>query len=406
MKADLMVRIVTAATMVGGRYGLIRDAIIVIEGERIAWVGPAQELPAGLAPRADVNGHGRLVTPGLIDCHTHIVYGGNRANEFEQRLQGVSYETIARQGGGIMATVRATRASSAAALAASARPRILALLREGVTTLEIKTGYGLDLESELKLLDAIDLLAGELPLDVVRTFLGAHTLPPEYRDRPDAYVDLVCETMIPAVAGRVDAVDVFCESIAFSLEQTRRIFEAARAHALAVKVHAEQLSDQGGAALAASMGALSADHLEHLAPDAVATMAASGTVAVLLPCALYTLRETRRPPVDLLRAHGVPMAVATDANPGTSPCFSILLAMNMACVLLALTPEEALAGVTIYAARALGREASVGTLEVGKQADLVLWDVETPAELVYGTGYNPGATVIRRGDLRDGAQIA
>ena len=346
-----------------------------------------------------IDAGGGLVTPGLIDCHTHIVYGGNRAREFSDRLQGVTYEEIARRGGGILSTVRATRERSARELAESARPRVLNLLHEGVTTLEAKTGYGLDLATELKMVDAMDILASELPVEIAKTFLGAHALPPEFDGHPEAYVDLVCDEMIPAMAGRVEAVDVFCESIGFTLAQTQRIFESARRYGLAIKVHAEQLSYLGSAGLAADMGAVSADHLEHLAAADVVRMAWAGTVAVLLPCALYYLRESRRPPVDLFREAGVPMAVATDANPGSAPCFSLLTAANMACVMLGLTPEEALAGITVHAARALGRADRLGTIEAGKQADLVLWDVSSPDELVYYLGFNPRAMVIKRGKV-------
>ena len=396
MKSDLLLHNVSIATMVGGRYGLIPKGAVLIDGGTIVWAGPLSELPHAEA-RKTIAGRGRLATPGLIDCHTHIVYGGNRAGEFEQRLQGVPYEEIAARGGGILSTVRATRRSSAEALAAAARPRIRNLIREGVTTLEIKTGYGLNLETELKMIEAMDILAEDLPVGIAKTFLGAHALPPEYHGRQEAYVDLICDTMIPQIADRVDAVDVFCESIGFSVAQTQRIFEAAQQHRLTVKIHAEQLSDMGGAAMAAGMGALSADHLEYLDHADVPKLATAGTVAVLLPGAFYYLRESHSPPVEMLRRFRVPIAIATDANPGTSPCFSILTAMNMACVLLGLTPEEALAGVTVYAARALGRHACIGTIEAGKQADIALWDVESPAELSYYVGYSPCSVVIRQG---------
>ena len=399
MKGDLLLHDVTIATMVGGHYGLVSKGAILIDGGMIVWAGPLSELPRAEA-RKTMAGRGRLATPGLIDCHTHIVYGGNRADEFEQRLQGVPYEEIAAQGGGILSTVRATRKSSAETLAAAARPRIRNLIREGMTTLEIKTGYGLDLETELKMVEAIDMLADDLPVEISKTFLGAHALPPQYRGRQEAYVSLVCDTMIPQMAGRVDAVDVFCESIGFSVAQTRRIFQVAKRHGLAVKIHAEQLSNMGGAAMAAGMGALSADHLEYIDPSDLPKLATAGTVAVLLPGALYYLRETHFPPVDMLRHFRVPVAVATDANPGTSPCFSILTAMNMACVLLGLTPEEALAGVTVYAAQALGRQARIGTIEAGKQADIALWNVESPAELSYYLGYSPCSLVIKQGQPR------
>jgi len=399
LKSDLLLHNVTIATMVGGHYGLTRRGAILIDGGTIVWVGKLSELPRAEA-RETIAGRGRLATPGLIDCHTHIVYGGNRADEFEQRLQGVPYEEIAAQGGGILSTVRATRKSSAAALAAAARPRIRNLIREGVTTLEIKTGYGLNLQTEIKMVEAMDMLAEDLPVEISKTFLGAHALPPEYHGRQEAYVSRVCDTMIPQMAGRVDAVDVFCESIGFSVAQTRRIFQVAKRHGLTVKIHAEQLSNMGGAAMAAEMGALSADHLEYIDPSDLAELAATGTVAVLLPGALYYLRESHSPPVEMLRRFRVPVAIATDANPGTSPCFSILTAMNMACVLLGLTPEEALAGVTVHAARALGRQTRIGTLEAGKQADIALWNVDSPAELSYYLGYSSCSLVIKHGQPR------
>lgn len=386
------------ATMVpGSPYGLVRDAAIVVDGGHVAWLGPRAALPADWSARAGQRHDcgGALVTPGLIDCHTHLVYGGDRANEFELRLNGASYEDIARAGGGIASTVRATRAASEAELFIQSRVRLRALKAEGVTTVEIKSGYGLSLDEERKCLRVARRLGAEEGVAVRTTFLGAHALPPEFAGRADAYIDEVLR-MLPALHGEglVDAVDAFCERIAFSPAQTARVFEAASALGLPVKLHAEQLSDSGGAALAARHGALSCDHLEWLSEEGAQAMAAAGSVAVLLPGAFYFLRETRLPPVDLLRRHGVPIAVSTDCNPGSSPCTSLLLMLNMACTLFRLTPAEALAGVTREAARALGL-ADRGTLAVGGRADFVLWDVAQPAQLSYAIGANPRrATVV------------
>lgn len=391
-------------------YGLIEDGAIAILGGHIAWVGPRSELPINLADQEERSHDcgGRLLTPGLIDCHTHLVYGGNRAGEFEQRLTGVSYADISRQGGGIMATVRATRAASEQALVDSALQRLDALLAEGVTTVEIKSGYGLEREAELKMLWVARQLAERRPVTVRTTFLGAHALPPDYEGRSHDYISQVCEDMLPAAAeqGLADAVDAFCETIAFTPAQVERVFQTAQRLNLAVKLHAEQLSNQGGAGLAARYGALSADHLEYLDEAGVRAMAAAGTVAVLLPGAFYFLRETQLPPIEQLREQGVPIALATDLNPGSSPINSILAILNMACTLFHLTPEEALTGVTRHAAQALGLAAECGTLEVGKAANFVLWDAEQPAELTYRIGFNPCAAVIYQGELVRGAVAA
>jgi imidazolonepropionase len=395
------------ATMQGGRYGAIERGALATAGAQIAWVGPESALagaPDTLA-RQVVDCDGRWITPGLIDCHTHLVHAGHRARELELRLEGASYEDIARAGGGILSTVRATREVSDATLARESSARLARLAAEGVTTVEIKSGYGLDMATELKMLRVARLLGEVGDVDVRTTFLGAHALPPELAERPDDYVELVCAEMLPAVAaaGLADAVDVFCERIAFTPAQAARVLDTARSMGLPVKVHADQLSDGGGAALAARFGALSADHLEYTSEAGVAALAAAGTVAVLLPGAFYVLRESQLPPVAALRRHGVPIAVATDANPGTSPLTSILLAMNMACTLFRLTPEEALAGATVHAARALGLDASRGTLEAGKQADFAVWSVDVPAELAYRLGDNPLWRRIRRGQHRAAA---
>ncbi|HZH27047.1 MAG TPA: imidazolonepropionase [Azospirillaceae bacterium] len=377
----------------GAPYGAIPDGALGIKAGRIAWVGPAADLPAApatLAPRVE-DCCGGWITPGLIDCHTHLVYGGSRAAEFEMRLQGVDYAEIARRGGGIVSTVRATRALDENGLLTAALKRARALMADGVTTIEVKSGYGLSLEDELKSLRVVSRLGRTVPMEVVPTLLAAHAVPPEHRDDPDGYVEEICQRIVPAAADAnlAEAVDVFCETIAFSPAQCDRVFAAARAAGLAVKCHAEQLSNQGGAALAARHGALSADHLEHLDEAGIAAMAAAGTVAVLLPGAYYFLRDAHPPPVAGLRAAGVPIAIATDHNPGTSPFVSLRLMLNMACILFRLTPEEALAGVTRNAARALGRAESIGTLDVGKRADFVLWDISGPAELAYQFGVNP-----------------
>lgn len=383
-------------------YGLIADAALVVDGPVLRWVGPRHELPPDLA-RACSTHHdagGALITPGLIDCHTHLVYGGDRAAEFERRLQGTSYEEIARQGGGIASTVRATRQASAEQLTASAGARLRALMADGVTTVEIKSGYGLALEPERTCLEVARALERTHPVSVLTTFLGAHALPPEFAGRSDDYIDTVL-TMLAVLhaQGLVDAVDVFCERIGFSPAQTARVFTAARALGLPVKLHAEQLSDSGGAQLAAGFGALSCDHLEWLSAEGAAAMAAAGTVAVLLPGAFYFLRETRVPPIDVLRQHGVAMAVSTDCNPGSSPCTSLLLILNMACTLFRLTPEEALAGVTRHAAKALGLH-DRGVLAAGMRADLAFWDVQHPAELAYAFGARPLRQVVFAGVLR------
>ena len=381
---------VTLATMTGGEpYGLTERGAVAVEGGTIAWVGVEADVPGRY--REDARDlEGRLVTPAPIDCHTHIVHGGNRADEFAMRLEGASYEEVARAGGGIVSTVAATRAASLDELVATALPRVDALIGEGVATIEIKSGYGLDHETELNMLRAARRIGEERSIWVRTSFLGAHAVPKEYGGRADAYLDEVCLPALDAAhdEGLVDAVDGFCEGIAFSPEQIARVFERARALGLPVKLHAEQLSNLDGAKLAAEHGALSADHLEYADEDAAAAMAASGTVAVLLPGAFYTLRETQVPPVAAFREHGVPMALATDCNPGSSPLASILLAMNMGCTLFRMTPEEALRGVTVNAARALGLD-DAGTIEAGRRADLAVWDVSSPAELAYGIGFNP-----------------
>lgn len=381
------------ATMTPGRpYGLVEDGALLIRDGRIAAVGARGDVTADGAGANLVEEDlgGRLVTPAPIDCHTHLIHGGDRAREFEMRLEGASYEEIARAGGGIVSTVRATRGASEDELVASALPRLDALIAEGVTTIEIKSGYGLDRETELRSLRAARRLGEERPVRVVTTFLGAHAVPPEYAGRADAYIDEVCIPTMEAAheEGLVDAVDGFCEGIAFTPDQITRVFQRATALGVRVKLHAEQLSNLGGAALAAGFGALSADHLEYLDEAGIAAMAKSGTVAVMVPGAYYSLRETQAPPIRALREAGVPMAVATDANPGTSPMFSILLAMNMACTLFRLTPEEALSGATRIAARALGLD-DAGQIAPGLRADLAIWDVAHPAELSYRFGYNP-----------------
>ncbi len=391
----------------GAPYGAIEDGAIAVADGRIAWVGPQADLPGapGNLARERHDLAGRWLTPGLIDCHTHLVYGGDRAAEFELRLKGAGYAEIARAGGGIVSTVTATRAASEAELLKAARPRLDALLAEGVTTVEIKSGYGLDLETELKQLRvarALGAAPGEsLAVTVETTFLGAHALPPEFTERAADYIEAVV-AMLPEVAasGLADAVDAFCETIAFSPEQIAKVFEAARAQGLPVKLHADQLSDLGGAALAARYGALSADHLEYTGAAGVAAMAAAGTVAVVLPGAFYVLRETQPPPVEALRAAGVPIALATDCNPGSAPVTSLLLMLNMGCTLFRLTPEEALAGVTRSAATALGLGATHGTLEAGKAADFAVWDIERPAELAYRLGFNPLAYAVKSGVIR------
>ena len=377
-------------------WGWIDQGALLTQGENIFWVGAEADLPIDQAPfithTHDLGG--ALVTPGLIDCHTHLVYGGQRAAEFELRLQGASYEEIARAGGGIRSTVAATRAATDAQLLTSARQRALCLMREGVTTLEIKSGYGLSLEQEARCLTVARALGHSLPLLVRTTYLGAHALPPEFEGRSDDYVDAVCDWMPQLHAqGLIDAVDAFCENIGFTPAQTRKVFETARQLGLPVKLHAEQLSDQGGAALAAEFGALSCDHLEYLSADGISAMAASGTVAVLLPGAYYFLRDTHLPPVAAIRAAGIPMAIASDHNPGSSPGLSLLLMLNMACTLFRLTPEEALRGVTVHAARALGLN-DRGQLVAGQRADFCVWDVTHPNELAYWFGRNPCKRVI------------
>jgi imidazolonepropionase len=375
---------VTLATMSGG-YGLIEDAALVVEEGRIVWLGPMAGLPPGDLPVHDQGG--RLVTPALIDCHTHLVFAGNRAQEFEMRLNGASYEDVARAGGGIVSTVRATRSASEDDLFTQALPRLDAMIAEGIGTVEIKSGYGLDLASELRLLRVARRLGRTRKVAVRTTFLGAHAVPPEFAGRADDYLT---DAALPALRaahaeGLVDAVDAFCEGIAFSPAQVARVFDQAHALGLPVKLHAEQLSNLGGAALAARHGALSADHLEYLDEDGVRALAAAGTVAVILPGAFYTLRETQSPPIALLRRHGVPMAVATDCNPGSSPMTSLTLAMNMACTLFRMTPQEALLGTTAHAARALGLT-DRGRIAAGQRADLAVWDATHPAELSYRIG--------------------
>jgi len=389
-------RLATMADGVGDEgYGIVDDGAVAVRDGRIVWAGPRQEAPAAVREH---DCGGLWLTPGLVDCHTHIVHAGNRSDEWEARLNGASYEDIARQGGGIMSTVRATRAASEEELLRQSSPRIAALLAEGVTTLEIKSGYGLDLAAEAKMLRVARRVGMVFPVNVATTFLGAHALPPEFAGRADEYIVELCERMLPALAqeGLVDAVDAFCERIGFTHAQTAMVFEAARHFGLPVKLHAEQLSDQGGAALVADYGGLSADHLEYLSREGAAAMARAGTVAVLLPGAYYFLRETTPPPLALLRELGVPLALATDCNPGTSPMTSLLLALNMACTLWRMTPLEALRGVTVNAARALGR-ADIGSIEPGKRADLALWDIARPADLAYAIGANPCRLVVNGG---------
>ena len=387
------------ATMLpGAPYGAIRDGAVAVEGDRISWIGSRKEWKD--RARDEHDARGAWITPGLVDCHTHLVHAGNRAREFELRLQGATYEEIAKAGGGIASTVRSTRAASEDELFLVAKGRLAQWIDEGTAVIEIKSGYGLDRDTELKMLRVARRLGKAIA--VKTTFLGAHAVPGEYQGRADDYVEFVCEEVLPAALEEklVDAVDVFCERIAFDVRQTTRVLEKAKALGLPVKLHADQLSDSGGAALAARHGALSADHLEYSNEEGIRALQQAGTVAVLLPGAFYFLRETRLPPIEALRRNRVPVALATENNPGSSPLRSPLLAMNLACTLFRFTPEEALAGFTIHGARALGMQASHGTLEKGKAADLALWDVESPAELAYAIGANPCAGVVRAGRAR------
>ena len=385
----------------GAPYGTVRDGAIGVTGGRIAWVGARSELqgtPEALATEV-LDGERAWVTPGLVDCHTHLVYAGNRANEFEMRLNGATYEDIARAGGGIASTVRTTRDASDNELVMSAASRLKHLLAEGVTTVEIKSGYGLDMATELRMLRVARLLGESAPVTVKTTFLGAHAVPEEFKGRPDDYVGFVANQVLPEAvkAGLVDAVDAFCETIGFTPAQTMRVFDAAKAHGLPVKLHADQRSDYGGAALAARYGALSADHIEYSSDAGIAAMAAAGTVGVLLPGAYYFLRENHMPQIDAMRRHGLAIALATDSNPGSSPLVSILLALNLGCTIFRLTPEEALAGVTRNGAKALGMGDTHGTIEVGKAADLAFWQVDQPGELAYAMGANPCVRTLKSG---------
>ena len=381
-------------------YGEVTSAALAIADGKIVWLGKEADLPEYQKSTVEIiDGQGKWLTPGLIDCHTHLVYGGNRANEFEMRLQGKSYQQIAQAGGGIVATVKATRAATETELLASAFSRLTALHQEGVTTIEIKSGYGLDLENEMKMLNVAGNLAKQLPVTIKRTFLGAHALPIEFKDNADGYIEQVCHEMIPVIAKAqlADSVDVFCENIGFTLAQTERVFTAAQQHHLAIKVHAEQLSDLGGTELAAKYHALSSEHVEFLSEQGVKAMSAANMTAVLLPGAFYFLRETKLPPIELLRKHGVSMAIATDVNPGSSPICSLQLMLNMACTLFKLTPAEALAGVTCHAAKALGLSSSKGQLSVGFDADIAVWNISQPAELCYQFGVNPLSALIQNG---------
>lgn len=394
---------VNLATMAEGssEYGVIENAALAIENGKIAWLGSMSELPSYNQNMVKViDGQGKWLTPGLVDCHTHLIYGGNRANEFEMRLQGKSYQEIANAGGGIVSTVAATRAASEQELFNSALPRLQSLHEQGVTTIEIKSGYGLDTLNEIKMLKVAGQLATSLPVTIKRTFLGAHALPIEYKDDGNAYIQVVCDEMIPQIAKQqlADAVDVFCEGIGFDLVQTEQVFKAAKKYNLPVKVHAEQLSNLGGTALAANYKALSSDHIEFLDEVGVKAMAESGMTAVLLPGAFYFLRETQLPPIELLRKHDVAIAIATDANPGSSPIHSIQLMLNMACTLFRLTPAEALAGVTRNGAKALGLAHCKGQLAVGFDADLAVWNITQPAELCYQFGVNPLVQLYQAGE--------
>ncbi|WP_342131382.1 imidazolonepropionase [Hydrogenophaga sp. OTU3427] len=390
-----------APEALGADAPALDDAAIVVAGGQVTWVGARAALPTEHAHVAQHDGRDALVTPGLVDCHTHLVYGGQRANEFALRLAGATYEEVARAGGGIVSSVRATRAASEDELFALAAPRLQALLREGVCAIEIKSGYGLSLEHERAQLRVARRLGEAFGVTVRTTFLGAHALPPEYAGRSQVYIDLVCQDMLPALAaeGLVDAVDVFCETIGFSLAETEQVFRAAQVLGLPVKLHAEQLSDMGGSALAARHGALSCDHIEHLSAEGIAAMRAAGSVAVLLPGAYYFLRDTHLPPIQALREAGVPMAVSTDHNPGTSPALSLLLMLNMACTLFRLTVPEAVAGVTRHAARALGLQTSHGQIAPGQPANFVLWPLQAVAELAYWLGQHPQPTVVRQGRI-------
>jgi len=401
--ADLLVVNARIATMRGGRYAVIEKAGLHARDGGLAWIGPMQDLDPKLrrggAERLDA--HGALITPGLIDCHTHLVYAGNRAHEFEMRSRGLSYADIAKAGGGILSTVKATREATNAQLRAVSATRLNALMSEGVTTVEIKSGYGLDVDNELRCLRIARSLAADHAVSIATTLLGAHAVPPEFKGRADEYIEQVCERMIPRAAaeGLASAVDGFCETIAFTRDQVRRVFEAAQRHGLRVKLHADQLSDAGGAELAARFQALSADHLEYASEAGIAALAKAGCVAVVLPGAFYFLRETRAPPIELFRKHGVPMAVATDCNPGTSPTTSILTTMNMACTLFGLTPEEALAGATCHAASALGYD-DRGTLEQGRRADFAVWDADDPVQLAAQIAGQKPRCVAFEGRLR------